>query len=207
MAGNTVSARSEVQLLDLPTLGAGNHNGGAVHVGPDGKLYLGVGENAVASNSQSLNSPLGKILRINADGTIPSNNPFFSQTTGINRSHLGDGLRNPFTFAFDPLTATCTSTTWARSTFEEINLGEAGANYGWPDPRRQRRGAHLRRSPLPIRPRQRGDDGMRDRRRRLLPPDHQPLRLLRSPATTSSPTSATAGSAATTRSPTPRPAS
>src|SRR6185369_5690217 len=67
-------AGSEVVLLNLETLGATNHNGGAIHFGPDGKLYIATGENAVPSNSQSLANRLGKILRINSDGTIPADN-------------------------------------------------------------------------------------------------------------------------------------
>src|SRR6185503_18443605 len=69
---DVVAAGSEVQLLNLPTLSsATNHNGGAIHFGTDGKLYIAVGDNANGSNSQSLNNTLGKVLRINADGSIP----------------------------------------------------------------------------------------------------------------------------------------
>jgi glucose/arabinose dehydrogenase len=68
-------AGSEAVLLDLETLSATNHNGGAIHFGPDGKLYIAVGENAVPTNAQSLANRLGKILRINSDGTIPADNP------------------------------------------------------------------------------------------------------------------------------------
>ncbi len=99
---DVAAAGSEVQLLNLPTLSsATNHNGGAIHFGTDGKLYIAVGDNANSANSQSLTSPLGKMLRINADGTIPSDNPFFSQTTGINQAIWARGLRNPFTFSVD----------------------------------------------------------------------------------------------------------
>src|SRR5678810_1040680 len=99
---DVVAAGSEVQLLNLPNLSsATNHNGGAMHFGNDGKLYIAVGENANSANSQSLNTPLGKILRINPDGSIPSDNPFFNQTTGINQTIWAMGLRNPFTFAVD----------------------------------------------------------------------------------------------------------
>ena len=66
---------SEVAILDLENLSATNHNGGAIHFGPDGKLYVAVGENANSVNSQSLNNRLGKMLRINSDGTIPADNP------------------------------------------------------------------------------------------------------------------------------------
>src|SRR5256885_5691095 len=84
---------------------ATNHNGGAIHFGPDGKLYVAVGENANAANSQTLSNRLGKVLRINADGSIPNDNPFFNVATGLNRSIWALGLRNPFTFAFQPGTS------------------------------------------------------------------------------------------------------
>ena len=129
--GDVVEAGSEVALLDLPTVSATNHNGGAIHFGSDGKLYIAVGDNAVSQNSQSLNTPLGKMLRINADGTIPSDNPFYAQTTGINRAIWAMGLRNPFTFAFSA-TGTMYINDVGESSYEEINQGAAGANYGWP---------------------------------------------------------------------------
>ena len=70
--GDVAVVGSETPILDLDNLSsATNHNGGAIHFGPDGKLYVAVGENANAANSQILTNRLGKILRINADGTIP----------------------------------------------------------------------------------------------------------------------------------------
>ena len=87
--GNVAVAGSEFVLLDLPTLSATNHNGGAMHFGLDGKLYIAVGDNAVGSNSQTLANPLGKMLRVNTDGTIPTDNPFFTQTTGHQPRDLG----------------------------------------------------------------------------------------------------------------------
>ncbi len=70
---DVAAAGSEVAILDLNNLsGATNHNGGAIHFGPDGKLYIAVGENANPANSQSLGNLLGKILRINSDGTLPA---------------------------------------------------------------------------------------------------------------------------------------
>ena len=65
---DTVSAGSEMIIADLPALSATNHNGGALHFGSDGKLYVGVGDNASGGNSQDLNTPLGKVLRFNVDG-------------------------------------------------------------------------------------------------------------------------------------------
>ena len=73
------AAGSEVIIFDLNNLsGATNHNGGAIHFGPDGKLYIDVGENANSANSQSIGNLLGKVLRINSDGTIPTDNPTLS---------------------------------------------------------------------------------------------------------------------------------
>jgi glucose/arabinose dehydrogenase len=71
--GDTAAAGSDRVILDLdPLSNHRNHNGGAIHFGSDGMLYAAVGENANAANSQSLATRLGKILRINKDGTIPS---------------------------------------------------------------------------------------------------------------------------------------
>jgi glucose/arabinose dehydrogenase len=132
--GDVVVSGSEVILVDLDNLSsATNHNGGAIHFGPDGKLYVGVGENANASNAQTLNNRLGKILRYNADGSIPTDNPFFNTATGANRAIWALGLRNPFTFAFQPGPARLFINDVGQSAWEEINDGIAGSNYGWPN--------------------------------------------------------------------------
>jgi len=87
---------ARVVILDLDNLSsATNHNGGALHFGLDGTLFIGVGENANSSNSQTLTNLLGKILRINANGTIPANNPFIAQTSGRNQAIWALGLRKP----------------------------------------------------------------------------------------------------------------
>ena len=75
---------------------------------------------------------LGKMLRINSDGTIPTDNPFFGTATGTNRAIWALGLRNPFTFAFNPHGPEMFINDVGQSTWEEINDGLAGANYGWP---------------------------------------------------------------------------
>jgi glucose/arabinose dehydrogenase len=129
--GDVAVAGSELVLMDLETLGATNHNGGAIHFGLDGKLYIAVGENAVPSNAQLLTNRLGKILRINKDGSIPSDNPFFGTATGVNRSIWALGLRNPFTFAIEPLFGAMFINDVGQNTWEEVNTGAAGANYGW----------------------------------------------------------------------------
>jgi glucose/arabinose dehydrogenase len=132
-SGDTALAGSEVVLLELNNLsGATNHNGGAMHFGPDGRLYVAVGDNVNGANAQTLTNLLGKILRINADGTIPTDNPFFSTTTGNNRAIWALGLRNPYTFAFQPGTGRMFINDVGETQTEEINDGIAGANYGWP---------------------------------------------------------------------------
>src|SRR5262249_58962823 len=101
--GDVAVAGSEVVILDLNNLSsASNHNGGAIHFGPDGKLYVAAGENANSSNSQTLANLLGKILRINTDGSIPTDNPFYKTASGANRAIWAVGLRNPITLAFQP---------------------------------------------------------------------------------------------------------
>ena len=130
--GDVAVTGSEVALVDLENLAATNHNGGAIHFGPDGKLYAAVGENAVPANAQTLNNRLGKILRLNSDGTIPTDNPFFNTASGVNRAIWALGLRNPFTFGFQPGTGRMFINDVGQGTWEEINDGIAGANYGWP---------------------------------------------------------------------------
>src|SRR6476619_5786140 len=83
-AGDVAMAVSEVPLMDLNDLGATNHNGGALHFGPDGNLYAAVGDNANSANSQTLTTRLGKMLRITSSGGIPPDNPFINQTSGPN---------------------------------------------------------------------------------------------------------------------------
>src|SRR5947209_11783171 len=131
--GDVALGGSELVLLNLDNLSsATNHNGGAIHFGPDGNLYIAVGENANGANSQTLSNLLGKVLRINADGTIPTDNPFYNTATGNNRAIWALGLRNPFTFAFQPGTTRLFINDVGQSTWEEINDGIAGSNYGWP---------------------------------------------------------------------------
>ncbi|MCU0464147.1 MAG: PQQ-dependent sugar dehydrogenase [Anaerolineae bacterium] len=130
--GNTVVPGSEVPLRTFDDLSAGNHNGGAIHFGPDGKLYVAVGDNAVGSNAQTLNNRHGKILRYNADGSIPTDNPFYNTASGVNRAIWALGLRNPYTFAFQPGTGRIFINDVGQGTWEEINEGAPAANFGWP---------------------------------------------------------------------------
>jgi glucose/arabinose dehydrogenase len=131
-AGDLALNGSELVLLELDPHAATNHNGGAIHFGPDGKLYIAAGDNANGANSQSLATLHGKILRINADGSIPGDNPFLAQTTGKNQAIWALGLRNPFSFAFEAGTGRMLINDVGANAWEEINLGAAGANYGWP---------------------------------------------------------------------------
>jgi len=130
--GDVAVAGSEVVLLELPTLTATNHNGGALHFGNDGRLYVAVGDNAIADNAQSFANPFGKLLRIDRDGSIPADNPFLDRTAGVNRAIWALGLRNPFTMAFQRSTGRLYVNDVGLTTYEEINEGASGANYGWP---------------------------------------------------------------------------
>ena len=90
--GDVAVAGSEVVILDLnPLSSATNHNGGAIHFGEDGKLYAAVGDNANGANAQTLANLLGKILRINADGSIPTDNPVLRAGDGREPRDLGAG--------------------------------------------------------------------------------------------------------------------
>jgi glucose/arabinose dehydrogenase len=132
-SGDVALAGSEVVVMDLPNLStATNHNGGALHFGPDGNLYAAIGDNANGANAQSLSTRLGKMLRITSTGAIPTDNPFFNQATGDNRAIWALGLRNPFTFTFQAGVGRMFINDVGQNTWEEINDGIAGSNYGWP---------------------------------------------------------------------------
>jgi glucose/arabinose dehydrogenase len=132
--GNQAVPGSETILLELNDLtGGAAHNGGALHFGTDGMLYIAVGENGIGANAQTLNNLLGKMLRINADGSIPIDNPFYGTATGDNRAIWALGLRNPFTFDVQPGTGRIFINDVGSLYFEEINEATAGDNFGWPD--------------------------------------------------------------------------
>lgn len=133
--GDLAAAGSESVLLELDNLsGATNHNGGALHFGNDGKLYVAVGDNANGANSQSLSNLLGKILRINATpgDVIPDDNPFVD-TPGARGEIWALGLRNPFTFSVQPGTNRIFVNDVGQNTWEEVNNLVKGGNYGWPN--------------------------------------------------------------------------
>jgi len=115
-----------VNIFDLtnPT-GSAFHNGGYIKFGPDGKLYVQVGEFQNRPLSQNLNSYAGKILRLNPDGSVPSDNPF------PNSLVYAYGIRNGFGMDFDPNTGRLIATE-AGPDRDEVNIIAAGGNYGWP---------------------------------------------------------------------------
>ena len=116
-----------------------SHTGGTLRFGPDGKLYVSTGDGAsynfadpLALRSQSLNTLNGKILRINTDGTAPSDNPFYNGNPNSVRSKIYSyGLRNPYRFAVHPTTGELLIGDVGWVTYEEINRGR-GVNFGWP---------------------------------------------------------------------------
>jgi glucose/arabinose dehydrogenase len=130
--GDVVVPGSEVVLLNLDPLStATNHNGGAMHF-KNGLLYVAVGENANGANAQNLDTYLGKILRINPDGSVPAGNPF---TTGSEqrRRVWAYGLRNPYTFSIQPGTGRIFINDVGQNTWEEIDDATTGGlNFGWP---------------------------------------------------------------------------
>jgi glucose/arabinose dehydrogenase len=125
------SLTNELILLDN-MLGASNHNGCRVVWGPDGKLYVSMGDAAVESTAQDLSALAGKIFRINPDGSIPTDNPFFNQTTGSARATWVLGLRNSQGLAFQPGTGLLWSTEHGPAVKDELNVIKRGRNYGWP---------------------------------------------------------------------------
>ena len=131
-SGNTMIPGSEVAIFEVPNSSNSFHEGGGLHFGVDGKLYLAVGDNGNGSNAQSLDNPFGKILRFNSNGTIPADNPFLASTSGPNRAIWAIGLRNPFTFAIHPTSGRMLINDVGEHSWEEINEGAAGRNFGWP---------------------------------------------------------------------------
>jgi glucose/arabinose dehydrogenase len=100
------------------------HDGGRLRFGPDGKLYASTGDAQNGDNAQNLGSLNGKVLRLNPDGTVPSDNPFGSYVWSY-------GHRNPQGLAFDSQ-GRLWEQEFGNSVMDETNLITRGANYGWP---------------------------------------------------------------------------
>jgi glucose/arabinose dehydrogenase len=130
-AGDRIVRGSEKLLLRLSDQGDTLHIGGAIEIGSDGRLYIATGDNG-GGDVQSLGNLLGKILRINRDGTIPTRNPFVGSTTGTHRAIWALGLRNPFRLAVRPGVGTILVNDVGEDTWEEIDRLVRGGNYGWP---------------------------------------------------------------------------
>ena len=138
-SGDRAVANSQRTLFEYGNF-SGNHRGGDLHFGPDGKLYLGLGDAGEGPSSQSVSSYNGKILRFNSDGSIPDDNPAtFRDTSGNTLTPSGGfraiwaiGLRNPYRFSFHPSTGAMRINDVGAGGWEEVNAGQAGRNYGWP---------------------------------------------------------------------------
>ena len=131
--GDTIDRNSERVIVDGIRSDAGNHNAGWIQFGKDGKLYIATGDGGEnPQNAQSLSGINGKILRVNSDGSIPPDNPFAGQ-----QDRRGEifcyGLRNPWRFTFDSVNGTLFIADVGQNTFEEVNIGRSGGNYGWPN--------------------------------------------------------------------------
>ena len=116
-----------------------NHNGGQITFGPDGYLYIAMGDGGSAGdpqeNAQNRRTFLGSILRIdvNTDSLyeIPADNPYASNTKGYLEEIYAYGLRNPWRFSFDPETQFLWAADVGQNDYEEIDIIEIGKNYGW----------------------------------------------------------------------------
>ena len=138
---NRGDPESEFILLVVPQPYA-NHNGGHIVFGPDGYLYVGLGDGGSSGdprgNGQDLTTLLGTILRIDVRHAstveryrIPSDNPFVGRTEGVRQEIWAYGLRNPWRFNFDRETGALWAGDVGQNRYEEVDLVLPGGNYGW----------------------------------------------------------------------------
>jgi len=136
VSGKKVDTNSEQILLRI-NQPYGNHNGGQITFGPDGYLYIGMGDGGWAGDpqkhGQNTNTLLGAMLRIDVDNgtpySIPADNPFIK--TGGKKEIYASGLRNPWRWSFDLKTGDLWLADVGQNRYEEINIIENGKNYGW----------------------------------------------------------------------------
>lgn len=121
-------------ILDHIPATNGNHNGGDIHIGFDGKLWISVGDSGCGCNdAQLLTTVAGKILRINLNGTIPSDNPYFNRSNpNVRKEIWARGFRNPWRFTMRPSNQSYVVADVGQNTWEEIDSLERKQNYGWP---------------------------------------------------------------------------
>lgn len=130
-----LASDSRAELVGSPVvsglpLSSGRHSGCRLRFGADGKLYVGTGDAAIETNPQSKSSLGGKVLRVNSDGSIPADNPFYSQ--GGNARYVWTyGHRNVQGLALRPGTSQLWSAEHGSYRDDEVNLIAKGANYGW----------------------------------------------------------------------------
>ncbi len=163
VCSGSCSTAPEVTVLLQNLQGPANHDGGGLAIGPDGKLYVGVGDTGCNSGvppggnignyiGTCLTTANGKVLRINLDGSIPSDNPLAAPGTrvpacngscgsgpdagtlisGARTEIWAWGFRNPFRFSFDPQTGLLWVGDVGEVSYEEIDLVRKGQHYGWP---------------------------------------------------------------------------
>ena len=134
ITGSTASLSSEfVVWQGAATSNHPDHHGGGLMFGADGKLYISTGDNGDPTSSQSLASDHGKLLRVNPDGAIPMDNPFFDGAGPNIDAIWARGLRNPFRIALDAPTGRTYIGDVGSNNYEEVNVAVRGANYGWPN--------------------------------------------------------------------------
>jgi glucose/arabinose dehydrogenase len=115
-----------------PAINPNNYHGANnIHFGPDGKLYISLGENNNKPAARDVASPLGKILRVNKEnGSAPNDNPFYN-TPGADQRVYAMGLRNTFDFAFHPANGQLYGNENGFTECDELNIITAGGDYEW----------------------------------------------------------------------------
>jgi len=121
----------EVIFRQQPKVEGGNHFGGRLAFAPDGKLFVTLGERFKFTPAQDLSNDLGKIVRINPDGTVPQDNPFVGKA-GARPEIWSYGHRNPQGAAIHPVTGKLWESEFGPKGGDEVNIPKAGKNYGWP---------------------------------------------------------------------------